>query len=135
MSGQPPYPTIQGGQRLATLTYRKFEFLPDSDVLSKGLQKILDEYAVSVLKPSTLYLRIIGSAAWPGPPGRFTEDSIIDFAHRRAVAVGQYLANRIDPNRLLIDFILPPKERREILEESELEKDRFVSIELVTAGR
>jgi hypothetical protein len=136
MAGQPPRPVITKGVPIAELPCTRFEFLPDSVVLTNESQKVLDECALPALRASTLYLRITGSSAWPGPVGRYSETEIANFADQRARAIAQYISNRgIDPNRLLIDFVIPPLERRESTVESELEKDRFVRLQLETTGQ
>ena len=136
MAGQPPYPTLapELGIPIAILPCEKFTFLPDSASLTSESKKLLDECVLPIMKASTFYLHITGSSAWPGK-GRYSETHIYNFGKQRALAIAQYLTNNgIDPSRLIIDSVIPPPERREIVEESELEKDRYVRLTLEVSG-
>jgi hypothetical protein len=134
MSGEPPYPKIERWYPIATLPCEQFEFLPGSVTLTDESQRTLEECALPILRASTLYLHITASSAWPGPD-LYSKEQIESFAKQRALAIAQYLSNRgVDLNRLITDFVLPPPERQGILIESELEKDRYVRLELVTGG-
>jgi len=86
-----------------------------------------------VLRSSRLYLKIEGSAAWPGPEGRYTADDISSFAEQRALSVQQFLAGQgIDPNRLIIGTLEPKFPNS--TNEAELVQDRIVRFTLVTTG-
>ncbi|MCP4614282.1 MAG: ABC transporter substrate-binding protein [Planctomycetes bacterium] len=137
LDGSPPYPTIPPDilETVATLPCEKFEFLPDSTGLTEESKRILDECMMPAIRASSLYLRITGSSAWPGPTGYYSEAEITNFARRRAIAVAQYISNQgVDPGRFIIEVTIPPSERREITG-PELEQDRFVRLELVRTGQ
>ena len=122
------------GETLAVLPCRKLNFIPNSTELTSDARRILDSCVLPVLHSSIgLYLKIVGSAAWlPGD----TEQINRDFAMKRAQAVQQYLVSKgIDPNRLTLDTVLPPPERRGSSEGSVQEQDRFVEMSLITVGR
>ena len=62
-----------------------------------------------------LYLKIEGSAAWPGPEGRFSQQDIRDFAMARATSVATFLTQQgIDPNRMILagDWTTPSASHR-----------------------
>jgi len=136
MAGRPDVPQLTedqlgGATILAVLPLRKVEFEPDSVRLTEQAQSDLREQVMPVLRSSTeLYLRIDGSAAWPGPSGRYSEDQIREFAYRRALAVAQFLAGQgIDPDRLV--FGTTPSKYPNSVREEELEQDRFVQFTLI----
>jgi outer membrane protein OmpA-like peptidoglycan-associated protein len=83
-----------------------------------------------------LFLKVKGSSAWPGPPGTYTEQEILDFAEARAQSVVDYLVSQgIDPARFIVEAMLPPEEHRET-EDAELQaEDRYVEMTLITVGR
>jgi hypothetical protein len=82
------------------------------------------------------YLKIVGSSAWPGPAGTFTEQEIRDFALARAVSVRDYLISKgIDPSRFVIDAVVPPPERRNSEDEDVQAQDRYVELTLLESGR
>ena len=62
-----------------------------------------------------LYLRVKGSSAWPGPPGTYSEQEILEFAQARAQSVVDYLVSKgIDPARFVIEAELPPQDHWEV---------------------
>ncbi len=122
---------------LVVLPCRRFTFLPESTELTLESRRILDDCVLPTLAQSVgLFLRVNGSAAWPGPPGTFTETEIITFAEARAQSVVDYLVSQgIDPARFIVEASLPPVEHRET-EDPELQaQDRFVEMTLITVGR
>jgi len=125
------------GETLAVLPCRKFEFLPESAELTSESQRVLDECAYPVLASSLgLYLRVVGSAAWPGPAGTYQEKDITEVAQQRAQAVVDYLVKKgLDRRRFNVSTVLPPPERRNTTDTSEQAKDRFVEMTLITVGR
>jgi hypothetical protein len=111
--------------------------LPESTELTLESRRILDDCVLPTLAQSVgLFLRVKGSAAWPGPPGTYTEGEILEFAEARAQSVVDYLASQgIDRARFIVEGTLPPQDHWEI-EDAELQaEDRFVEMTLVTVGR
>lgn len=85
------------------------------------------------LRSSRLYLKIEGSAAWPGPVGRFTKNDIEQLATERAQSLAQLLSGQgIDPNRLMIGTI--DSKFPNSVNEAELAQDRSVRFTLLTVG-
>ena len=124
-------------EALAVLPCRRFTFLPDSSVLTDESRRVIDLCVVPLLQQrSGAFLRIRGSAAWPGPKGSYTEDAIMEMAVGRAKAIADYLATqKINPARLVVEGSLPPTERREISDPILQLEDRFVEMTLITSGR
>lgn len=117
---------------IATLPCERFEFLPNSTKLTPSSQECLDENVIPILRVSNAYLRIIGSAAWPGPVGVYSQEDIENLAEQRALAIANYLAgNGINPNRLMVEIVLPPPERRQISDADQLKKDRVATLTLL----
>jgi hypothetical protein len=125
------------GETLAVLPCRKFDFLPESIELTKESLQLLDTCVLPVLNSSTgIYLKVVGSAAWPGPVGTFTAKDITYTAMARAQAVVTYLTNNgIDPKRFSISTVLPPVARQNTTDGLEQAKDRYVEMTLITIGR
>jgi hypothetical protein len=115
----------------------RFDFLPDSTILTRESQRILEQCVVPVMQSTAgTYLKIVGSAAWPGPSGTFTQQEIQDFAQARAVSVRDYLIGKgIDPSRFVLSTVLPPPERQNSEDEDVQAQDRFVSLTLIESGR
>src|SRR6266508_3960990 len=91
----------QGAQAVVKLPLEKIDFEPESTRLTQKASSDLTTQVLPVLRSSRLYLKIEGSAAWPGPEGRFSKEDIRSFAEQRALSVQQFLAGQgIDPNRL-----------------------------------
>lgn len=108
----------------------KIDFQPESVRLTPQATTALTEQILPVLRSSRLYLRIEGSAAWPGPTGRYTAEDIRSFAESRANSVATFLSQQgINPNRLLLGT-LPPKFPQST-NEAELVQDRIVRFTLV----
>lgn len=121
---------------LAVLPCRKFTFLPNSAVLTQESRRVLDLCVVPVLQQRAgLYLLVRGSAAWPGPSGAYSEGTIREFARARAQAVADYLASQeIDPERLVIEGVVPPEGRRQTDDPVLQAEDRFVEMSLIAGG-
>jgi ABC-type amino acid transport substrate-binding protein len=122
---------------LAVLPCRRFTFVPESTALTLESRRILDDCVVPTLQQSIgLFLRVKGSAAWPGPKGTYKEDEILKFAEARAQSVVDYLVTqKIDRTRFIVEATLPPKENWET-ENAEIQaEDRFVEMTLLTVGR
>lgn len=123
----------QNAQDVVKLPLEKIDFQPESARLTDQAVSDLNSQVLPVLRASQLYLKIEGSAAWPGPDGRFTEAQIQEVAQARADSVAQFLAQQgIDPNRLIVSTI--PSKFPNSLNESELVQDRIVRFTLVTTG-
>jgi len=124
-------------ETLAVLPCRRFSFVPESTALTLESRRILDECAVPTLQQSIgLFLRVKGSAAWPGPKGTYTEDEILTFAQARSEAVVDYLVSKgIDRTRFIVEATLPPKEHWETDSAEIQAEDRFVEMTLLTVGR
>jgi hypothetical protein len=127
------------GETLAVLPCRKFDFLPESAELTVESQRLLDQCVIPVLGSSLgIYLRVVGSAAWPGPEGTYQEKDITEVALARANAVVDYMVKAgLDRRRFNVSTVLPPPERRNLPEDKGLEmaQDRFVEMTLITVGR
>ncbi|HVO43812.1 MAG TPA: ABC transporter substrate-binding protein [Aggregatilineales bacterium] len=130
------------GDTLAVLPCTRIDFLPDSPELSTRGKQLLDNCVVPVLNSSTgIYLKIVGSAAWPAPSDPTTtpayqEKDIHDFALARATSVRDYLVSKgFDKRQFSVDAVVPPPERRNITDGNIQAQDRYVKMTLVTVGR
>ncbi|MBN1967416.1 MAG: hypothetical protein JW910_22370, partial [Anaerolineae bacterium] len=124
-------------QTLGVLPCRRFTFLPESTELTLESRRILDDCVVPIMSSSVgIFLRVVGSSAWPGPAGTYTEEEIYDFGQERAQSVVDYLISQgLDPARFVVEGTLPPAERQNT-EDPELQAlDRFVEMSLITVGR
>jgi hypothetical protein len=128
---------VSKGQTLAILPCQRFDFLPDSAILTSESRRILEICVLPVMQSTTgTYLKVIGSSAWPGPVGSFTEQEIRDFALARALSVRDYLVTKgVDQSRFIVDAVLPPKDRQNSEDEDTQAQDRFVELTLVESGR
>lgn len=123
----------QNAQEVVKLPLEKIDFEPESTRLTAKASEDLTAQVLPVLRSSRLYLKIEGSAAWPGPPGRFSQEDIRSFAESRALSVQQFLAQQgIDPNRLIVGTLDPKFPNS--TNEAELVQDRIVRFTLVTTG-
>ncbi len=123
----------QNAQEVVKLPLEKIDFQPESTRLTDQAISDLTSQVLPVLKSSQLYLKIEGSAAWPGPEGRYSQESIRSFAESRALSVQQFLAGQgIDPNRLIVGTLDPKFPNS--TSEAELVQDRIVRFTLVTTG-
>jgi ABC-type amino acid transport substrate-binding protein len=133
-----PEPVVSTDEQatLAVLPCRKFTFLPNSAQLTQESRRVLDLCVVPTLQQRAgLYLMVRGSAAWPGPKGKYTEDTIRNFAKSRAQAIADYLASQdIDPGRLVIEGVLPPEAHRETDDPIKQSEDRYVEMSLIAGG-
>jgi len=122
---------------LAVLPCRRFTFIPESTELTLESRRILDDCAVPTLQQSVgLFLRVTGSAAWPGPPGTYTKDEILEFARARAQSVVDYLVSQgIDRTRFVVEATLPPENHWETEDPEKQAQDRYVELTLITVGR
>jgi ABC-type nitrate/sulfonate/bicarbonate transport system substrate-binding protein len=122
---------------LAVLPCRRFSFVPESTELTLESRRILDDCVVPTLLQSVgLFLRVKGSAAWPGPSGTYTREEILDFAQARAQSVVDYLVSQgIDPTRFIVEATLPPEDHWETEDPEKQAQDRFVEMTLITVGR
>jgi NitT/TauT family transport system substrate-binding protein len=123
----------QSAQAVVKLPLEKIEFEPESTRLTQKATDDLTAQVLPVLRSSQLYLKIEGSAAWPGPEGHFTKDDIQQVAQARADSVAQFLAGQgIDPNRLIIGTL--DSKFPNSTDENQLVQDRIVRFTLVTTG-
>ncbi len=122
---------------LAVLPCRRFTFLPESTELTLESRRILDDCVLPTLSQSVgLFLRVKGCAAWPGPPGTYTKEDILEFARARAQSVVDYLVSQgIDPARFIVEATLPPEDHWETEDPAIQAEDRYVEMTLVTVGR
>jgi hypothetical protein len=124
---------VDGAQPVAKLPLEQINFEPESSRLTDQSHQDIIEQVLPVLRSSRLYLKIEGSAAWPGPLGRFTKQDIDQLAKERAQSLAQLLSGQgIDPNRLVIG-VIDPKFPNSI-NEAELAQDRIVRFTLITVG-
>ncbi len=123
----------QSAEAVVKLPLEKIDFEPESTRLTQKAADDLTTQVLPVLRSSRLYLKIEGSAAWPGPAGRYSQEDIRSFAEARALSVQQFLAGQgIDPNRLIIGTLDPKFPNS--TNEAELAQDRIVRFTLVTTG-
>jgi outer membrane protein OmpA-like peptidoglycan-associated protein len=121
---------------LAVLPCRRFTFQPDSAELSGDSRNVVNICVLPALqqRPGS-FLKITGSAAWPGPAGTYSETQVLNFARSRAQAMADYLAAQgIDRSRLVVEGVLPPPDHRESLDATKQAEDRYVEMTLVTTG-
>jgi hypothetical protein len=121
---------------LAVLPCRRFAFVPESTELTLESRRILDDCVMPTLQQSVgLFLRVKGSAAWPGPAGTYAQDEILTFAEARAQSVVDYLVSQgIDPARFIIEAALPPDAHWETEDPEKQAQDRYVEMTLITVG-
>jgi NitT/TauT family transport system substrate-binding protein len=123
----------QSAQPVVKLPLEQIDFEPESTRLTQKASDDLTAQVLPVLNSSNLYLKIEGSAAWPGPEGRFSAEDIRSFAADRAYSVQQFLAQQgINPNRLIVGTLDPKFPNS--TDESQLVQDRIVRFTLVTTG-
>ncbi len=122
---------------LVVLPCRRFTFLPESTELTLESRRILDDCVMPTLSQSVgLFLQVKGCAAWPGPPGTYTKDEILEFAEARAQSVVDYLVSQgIDRARFIVEGTLPPEEHWETEDPEIQAEDRYVEMTLITVGR
>ena len=106
---------------------------PESSRLTIQSNQDIINQVLPALRSSRLYLKIEGSAAWPGPQGRFAKNDIDQLAKERAQSLAQFLSGQgIDPNRLVIGTI--DSKFPNSVNEEELAQDRIVRFTLITVG-
>ena len=122
---------------LVVLPCRRFTFLPESTELTLESRRILDDCVMPTLLQSVgLFLKVRGSAAWPGPPGTYTEQEVLEFAEARAQSVVDYLVSQeIDRARFIVEGTLPPENHWETEDAEVQAEDRYVEMTLITVGR
>jgi ABC-type amino acid transport substrate-binding protein len=122
---------------LVVLPCRRFSFVPESTELTLESRRILDDCVLPTLQQSVgLFLRVKGSSAWPGPPGTYTQEEILEFAEARAQSVVDYLVSKgIDPTRFIVEAALPPEDHWETEDAEKQAQDRYVEMTLITVGR
>jgi NitT/TauT family transport system substrate-binding protein len=124
---------LQGAQPVAKLPLEQITFEPESSRLTIQSNQDIINQVLPALRSSRLYLKIEGSAAWPGPVGRFTKNDIDQLAKERARSLAQLLSGQgIDPNRLVIGTI--DSKFPNSVNEAELAQDRIVRFTLITVG-
>lgn len=121
---------------LATLPCRRFEFLPNSTQLQPQSQQELNDCALGVLQQNiTLYVRVKGSSAWPGPKGSIAQSAVESTAKARAQAIVSYLVSQgINAERFVVEWTLPPEANRETTDLTKQASDRYVEISLLASG-
>jgi hypothetical protein len=122
---------------LVVLPCRTFTFLPESTELTLESRRILDRCVVPTLSQSVgLFLKVVGSSAWPANDPPYTEEDILEVAEGRAQSVVEYLVSQgIDPARFIIEAVLPPEDHRDSDDPQIQAQDRFVELTLITVGR
>ena len=121
---------------LSVLPCRNFAFEPNSSELTADAKRLIEICVLpAILARDTAQLKIVGSAAWPGPPGTFVENEIQGFADARAQAIATYLESvGVNAKRMLVQGVLPPEDHRNTLDQEKQASDRFVEMTLVTGG-
>ncbi len=122
---------------LVVLPCRRFSFVPESTELTLESRRILDDCVLPTLQQSVgLFLRVQGSSAWPGPPGTYAKEEILEFAEARGQSVVDYLVSQgVDPTRFIVEATLPPEDHWETEDPEKQAEDRFVEMTLITVGR
>ncbi len=124
---------LQSAQPVAKLPLTQINFEPESSRLTVQSSQDIIAQVLPALRSSRLYLKIDGSAAWPGPQGRFTKEDIDQLAKERAQSLAQFLSSQgIAPNRLIIGTI--DAKFPNSVNEDELAQDRIVRFTLITVG-
>jgi NitT/TauT family transport system substrate-binding protein len=124
---------LQSAQPVAKLPLEQINFEPESSRLTVQSSQDIITQVLPALRSSRLYLKIEGSAAWPGPPGRFSKNDIEQLAKERAQSLAQFLSSQgIAANRLLIGTI--DAKYPNSVDEDELAQDRIVRFTLITVG-
>ncbi|HEU5099175.1 MAG TPA: ABC transporter substrate-binding protein [Roseiflexaceae bacterium] len=124
---------LQSAQPIAKLPLEQINFEPESARLTVQSSQDIINQVLPALRSSRLYLKIEGSAAWPGPVGRFTKNDIDQVARERAQSLAQFLSSQgVDPNRLLIGTI--DSKFPNSVNEDELAQDRIVRFTLISVG-
>jgi len=124
---------LQAAQPVVKLPLEQINFEPESSRLTFQSHQDIINQVLPALRSSRLYLKIEGSAAWPGPLGRFTKNDIDQVAKERAQSLAQLLSGQgIDPNRLVIGTI--DSKFPNSINEDELARDRIVHFTLLTVG-
>jgi hypothetical protein len=129
--------TTDAAATLVVLPCRTFAFLPESTELTLESRRILDRCVVPTLSQSVgLFLRVLGSSAWPEKDPPWTEQDILDVAEGRAQSVVDYLVSQgIDPARFIVEALLPSEDHQNIDDPALQAEDRFVELTLITVGR
>ena len=122
---------------LAVLPCRRFSFVPESTAMTIESRRILDECVIPTLQQSVgLFLRVKGSAAWPGPKGTYKQEDILKFAQGRAQSVVDYMVSQgVDRSRFIVEATLPPQDHWETDSADIQAEDRYVEMTLLTVGR
>jgi hypothetical protein len=129
--------TTDAAATLVVLPCRTFTFLPESTELTLESRRILDRCVVPTLSQSVgLFLRVLGSSAWPENDPPYIEQDILDVAEGRAQSVVDYLVSQgIDPARFIVEALLPPEDHQNTSDPVLQAEDRFVELTLITVGR
>jgi outer membrane protein OmpA-like peptidoglycan-associated protein len=127
---------VPAATTLAVLPCKRFTFQPDSAELTGDSRNVVNICVLPALQQRpNAFLKITGSAAWPGPPGTYSETQVLNVARSRAQSMADYLAAQgIDRSRLMVEGVLPPPDHRESLDATKHAEDRFVEMTLVTTG-
>lgn len=134
---QPAVSAIYTDTRtVATLPCSRFDFLPNSTELTDDAKQLLIDCALPILRQSpTLYLRVKGSSAWPGPKGAVRQFDVENTARDRAEAIADFLVQLgVKKERLFITWTLPPEDHRETLDLLKQVEDRYVELSLLVSG-
>ena len=129
--------TTSASETQVVLPCRTFTFLPESTELTLESRRILDNCVVPTLSQSVgLFLKVVGSSAWPANNPPYTETDILEVAEGRAQSVVDYLVSKgIDPARFIIEAALPPEDHRNTSDANLQAADRYVELTLITVGR
>jgi len=129
-------PAASNAVAIATLPCKRFEFIPNSTNLQPESQQELRDCALDVLKQNlTLFVRVKGSSAWPGPKGAVQQQTVETTARARAQSIVDYLvAQGINRERFVVEWIMPPEDHWETTDVTKQAKDRFVEITLLSSG-
>ena len=132
----PTADAIANSTVIATLPCSRFEFVPNSAQLQQASQQQLRDCAVRVLQQNiTLYVKVKGSSAWPGPKGTFTQAQVETTARGRAQSIVDYLVSQgINKDRFVVEWTLPPEDHRETTDVVKQSQDRYVELTLLVAG-
>jgi outer membrane protein OmpA-like peptidoglycan-associated protein len=129
--------TREGASVIAVLPCKRFDFIPETTTLTPEASALLDQCVLRTLQRTVnVYIRVQGSAAWPGPPGTFKREDIQAFAQARSQAIVDYLtAKGVNRGRFIVEAVLPPESHWETEELTLQAQDRYVEVSLVSGGR
>jgi ABC-type taurine transport system substrate-binding protein len=127
---------LANAQAVATLPCSRFEFVPNTSQLLPASEQLLRDCALRALQQNvTLYVRVKGSSAWPGPPGTIARNLVELTAQERAQAVKDFfVAQGLNKDRFIVEWTMPPQDHWETTDVAKQAQDRYVELTLLVSG-